>query len=151
MARHPAAPPFFFSPLFPAPSPPCHFLLPPFLAHRLYRCRSLGLFLTLPAALPELDSFPGRAHHKRLRMLRAGLRDYFVDRAPRRDGLKQFLQLPLGIDVLRLLNQLGKIGRRLFQDKPAGREKIAVEIDRTDQGFERIREGRITRSPARGL
>src|SRR5207245_11044323 len=89
---------------------PVAFLVFPALhLHRFFAVRRLLLFFASTTTFPENDSFPDRLHHKSFVVLRSGLGKDFINGAPRRDALQQFLQITLGIDIDRFFRQLGQI------------------------------------------
>src|SRR5437763_3146610 len=103
---------------------------PSLLPHRFDRRRRLRLLLAFPGALPELDALPNCADDERLRMLRSGLGHDFIDRAPRRDRLEQFLELAFRVHVDRFFHELRQVRRGLFENKFSRPNEVAVQIDR---------------------
>ena len=80
-------------------------------------------------------------------MLAPVLREEFINGAARRDRLEDLLELPLGIDLQRLLFESLEVVFHFLENETADCFQVAVEINRAEQGFERVAQGRIA-SPA---
>ena len=84
-------------------------------------------------------------------MLATVLREELVDGAARRDGLKQFLQLSLWIDLERFFFETLELFLHFFENKPANRFEIAIEINRAEERFEGVAERRVALPAPAGL
>ena len=84
-------------------------------------------------------------------MLAPVLREKFIRGAARGDRLQQLLQLALGIDFQWLLFELLEVVLHFLENETADRFEIAVEVDRAEEGFEGVAQGRIALSASARL
>src|SRR5207245_9519441 len=76
----------------------CAFCLFPALQFHRFLCRRcLRLLLASTVTFSENDSLPDCLDDESFVMFRSGLRKDFINGAPRRNALQQFLQMPLGL------------------------------------------------------
>lgn len=109
---------------------------------------TLGLFFAPALPFPEDLIFPAHPHDKGSFVFAPGLRDQLVNRAARGDCLEQFLQLSLRVDLERILLDSPEVVAHFLENELAHGLKIAVEIKRSEEGFEGIGQGRIALPPA---
>ena len=75
-------------------------------------------------------------------MFRTGLRDNFVIRAFWGDRLQDFLELPFGIHLQRLMGEPLDILLGFIQHKAPDNFETAVQVHCADQRFERVGQNR---------
>ena len=71
------------------------------------------------------------------------LREQLVNRAAGRDRLKNFLELPLGVDLQRLFFEPFEVGAHELENEASHRLQVTIEIDRTEERFESVAQSGI--------
>ena len=124
---------------------------PQLLLHRFLRGGGFRLLLAPAFALAQRHPFPEDADEKGLLVLASAFGEQLVNRAARRDGLEQFLEMTFRINIDRFHFDLRQIRRRQREKKTARGREIGIEIDRAQQRFEGIGQGGSSRPAAAGF